>query len=85
MDLHQHVDARTSTSMSTRVVGPLLTLILATGHRLVMMTQPTALLEQTRSVLRSRFSAVTTKHVFTLQFDRGCGDSVELVDALFAS
>ena len=49
-------------------VGPLPTLILATGHRLVVMTQPMALLGQTRSVLRSRFSAVTTKHFACLGF-----------------
>ena len=45
---------------------------------------PTPLLEQTRCVLRSRFSSVIRKRVFTLQFDRSCDDSREEVLALLA-
>ena len=45
---------------------------------------PTPLLEQTRCVLRSRFSSVIRKRVFTLQFDRSCEDSRDEVLALLA-
>jgi hypothetical protein len=45
---------------------------------------PSALLEQSRNVLRSRFTAVIPKRVYTLQFDRSCEDDVEPVAALFA-
>ena len=45
---------------------------------------PSALLEQSRNVLRSRFSVVLPKRIFTLQFDRSCDDSVEIIASLFA-
>ena len=68
----------------TTVVGPLLALILADGQALVTQVMPTALLEQSRNVLRSRFSAILCKRVYTLSFDRGCEDDVELVAKLYA-
>jgi hypothetical protein len=45
-------------SHQTTVVGPLLTLILADGKQLVTQVMPTALLEQTRTIMRGRFSQV---------------------------
>ena len=67
----------------TTVVGPLLVLILADGHSLVSQVMPTALLEQTRNILRNRFSCIIPKKVYTLNFDRGWDDSADLIDALF--
>lgn len=58
----------------TSVVAPLLTLMLADGRQLVTQVMPTALVEQTRAVLRRCFGVVMVKHVFTLQFDRTRGD-----------
>ncbi|RNF03803.1 hypothetical protein TraAM80_05547, partial [Trypanosoma rangeli] len=54
----------------TTVVGPLLALILADGAQLVTQVMPTALLEQTRGILRRCFSVVVPKQIYTLQFDR---------------
>ena len=46
---------------------------------------PTALLEQTRDIMRSRFSnPVLSKSVFTLEFERSCEDSVEVVAELLS-
>lgn len=67
----------------TTVVGPLLALILADGQQLVTQVMPTALLEQTRGILRRCFGVVVTKHIYTVQFDRsnedGTSDGVELL------
>ena len=68
----------------TTVVGPLLVLLLADGEHLVVQTMPTALLEQSRNVLRSRFSVIIPKSVYTLQFDRSCDDGGELILEIFA-
>eukprot|EP01012_Entosiphon_sulcatum_P024255 TRINITY_DN29428_c0_g1_i1.p1 TRINITY_DN29428_c0_g1~~TRINITY_DN29428_c0_g1_i1.p1 ORF type:complete len:4234 (+),score=586.19 TRINITY_DN29428_c0_g1_i1:35-12736(+) len=68
----------------TTVVGPLLTLILADGNTLVTQVMPTALLEQTRNILRRCFCAIIPKQVYTLQFDRAVEDNVEIVGSLFA-
>lgn len=55
----------------TTVVGPLLTLMLASKEQLIMHVMPTALLEQTRRVLRNRFSTIVFgKRILTLNFDR---------------
>ncbi|GAB5356506.1 hypothetical protein AAMO2058_000295800 [Amorphochlora amoebiformis] len=54
------------------VVGPMLTLILADGMSLVSLVVPGALLEMSRSVMRSRFTHVISKRVHTLEFDRSC-------------
>ena len=45
---------------------------------------PSALLEQTRSIMRARFSQVITKRVYTLEFERSMEDNVELVGEIFA-
>ncbi|KAL4094321.1 hypothetical protein PRIC1_009982 [Phytophthora ramorum] len=59
----------------TTVVGPLLTYILADKEHLVTHVMPTALLEQSRQVLRSRFSnRVLRKRIFTFEFDRAISD-----------
>lgn len=62
----------------TTVVGPLLSLLLADGDQLVVQVMPTALLAQTRDVLRGRFAAVLRKRIFTLQFDRSIEDVEEV-------
>ena len=45
---------------------------------------PSQLLEQSRAILRSRFSAVVPKRVLTLQFDRSIEDGPEPVLTLAA-
>ena len=62
--------------------GPLLTLILADREHLVLQTMPSQLLEQSRNILRSRFSSLISKRVYTLQFERSCDDSAEQVREL---
>jgi Protein of unknown function (DUF3638) len=54
----------------TTVVGPLLALMLADGRPLVVQVVPPALLEFSRGVLRSTFSSIIHKRIFTLTFDR---------------
>lgn len=44
---------------------------------------PSALLEMTRNVLRTRFNVIVPKRVFTLHFDRGLADSRDLVVAVW--
>ncbi|OQR84514.1 hypothetical protein ACHHYP_13291 [Achlya hypogyna] len=69
----------------TTVVGPLLTYMLADAKVLVTHVMPTALLEQSRAVLRSRFSnAILQKRIFTLAFDRSVDDDPVAVVALAA-
>jgi hypothetical protein len=67
----------------TTVVGPLLTLLLSDGEQLVMQVMPTALLEQSRNILRSRFSAIVVKHIYTLNFERAVEDNRELIERIF--
>lgn len=52
------------------MVAPLLALMLADGQRLVTEVVPRALLEMTRSIMRSRFASVILKRVMTFSFDR---------------
>ena len=54
----------------TTVVGPLLTLMLGDGKNLVVQVVPPALLEFSRSVMRSTFSSIMYKRIYTLSFDR---------------
>lgn len=68
----------------TTVVGPLLCLILADSESLVMQVMPTALLEQTRNILRRCFSTIIIKQIYTLNFNRNVEDSVELVAELYS-
>ncbi|EDQ90981.1 uncharacterized protein MONBRDRAFT_31645 [Monosiga brevicollis MX1] len=70
-------------SGKTWVIAPLLTLILSSPEALVVHVMPTALLEQTRNVLRARFGAVVVKRVYTLNFDRNIED-VERIGELHA-
>eukprot|EP00658_Telonema_sp_P-2_P013897 TRINITY_DN15269_c0_g1_i1.p1 TRINITY_DN15269_c0_g1~~TRINITY_DN15269_c0_g1_i1.p1 ORF type:complete len:490 (-),score=157.99 TRINITY_DN15269_c0_g1_i1:57-1526(-) len=67
----------------TTVVGPILALMLADGDTLVTQVMPTALLEQSRNVLRKCFSVVIPKQIYTLQFDRSVDDSDEVVESLY--
>lgn len=68
----------------TTVVGPLLTYILADKQHLVTHVMPTALLEQSRQVLRSRFSnLVLRKRIFTFEFDRSVSDDPNNATKLF--
>ncbi len=64
------------------MVGPLLTLILADGDAAVIQVMPTALLEQSRNVLRTRFNSIIKKRVYTLSFDRSVED-LEAVAELY--
>jgi hypothetical protein len=81
---HNSVQQMIMGAGKTTVVGPLLTLMLADGKQLVMHVMPSALLEQSRNVLRSRFAAIIVKRVYTLQFERAVDDSRELVASLFS-
>ena len=54
----------------TTVVCPLLTLMLGDGANLIVQVVPPALLEFSRSVMRSTFSSIMQKRIFTLSFDR---------------
>ena len=68
----------------TTVVGPLLALILANGESLVSQVMPTALLEQTRNIMRSRFSTIITKRVYTFEFSRGIDENLEFIDDMLS-
>jgi len=78
-----HVQQMIMGAGKTTVVAPLLTLLLADGDTLVTQVMPTALLEQTRQIMRSRFAAIITKRVFTLEFDRSAEDSPDIARAVF--
>jgi hypothetical protein len=80
---HNSVQQMIMGAGKTTVVGPLLTLMLADGEQLVMHVMPSALLEQSRNVLRSRFAAIIVKQVYTLQFERAVDDSRELIAGIF--
>ena len=54
----------------TTIVCPLLTLMLGDGKNLVVQVVPPALLELSRAVMRSTFSSIMHKRIFTLNFDR---------------
>ena len=62
----------------TTVIGPILALILGNGTRLVTQVCPDALLDMTRDVMRSCFSSVVTKRVYTLSFDRSSASSNDM-------
>jgi hypothetical protein len=51
-------------------VGPLLALMLSEGTRLFLQVVPPALLEFSRSIMRSTFSSIMQKRIYTLSFDR---------------
>ena len=54
----------------TTVVGPLLALILGDGQHLVTQIVPQSLLEFSRGTMRSTFSSLIRKPVYTFSFDR---------------
>eukprot|EP01087_Luapelamoeba_hula_P004848 TRINITY_DN1482_c0_g1_i1.p1 TRINITY_DN1482_c0_g1~~TRINITY_DN1482_c0_g1_i1.p1 ORF type:complete len:4317 (-),score=602.49 TRINITY_DN1482_c0_g1_i1:51-13001(-) len=54
----------------TTVVGPLLCLMLGDGKSLVAQVVPPALLEFSRSIMRSTFSSIMHKRIYTLHCDR---------------
>ena len=66
----------------TTVIAPLLALMLGDGNSLVMSVVPKALLEMSRNVMRSTFSSIVQKRVFTLVFDRGSEVPPTLVEKL---
>ena len=66
----------------TTVVGPLLALMLADGKRLVISCQPPALLEFSRSIQRSTFSAIMFKRIFTLTLERSSKVDAKLYSKL---
>eukprot|EP01107_Rhizomastix_libera_P015447 TRINITY_DN5841_c0_g1_i1.p1 TRINITY_DN5841_c0_g1~~TRINITY_DN5841_c0_g1_i1.p1 ORF type:complete len:4156 (-),score=944.82 TRINITY_DN5841_c0_g1_i1:134-11092(-) len=67
----------------TTVCMPLLTLLLADGKSLITQVMPTALVEQTRNILRSCFSSIVKKSIFTLDFDRSVEDGVDAVNQVY--
>ena len=70
----------------TTVVGPLLAIMLADARHLVTVVVPSALIDMSRGVLRSVFSSVIPRRVYTLRFDRGspAAKSPEAARALYA-
>eukprot|EP01012_Entosiphon_sulcatum_P007139 TRINITY_DN13559_c0_g1_i1.p1 TRINITY_DN13559_c0_g1~~TRINITY_DN13559_c0_g1_i1.p1 ORF type:complete len:4669 (-),score=764.85 TRINITY_DN13559_c0_g1_i1:3029-17035(-) len=62
----------------TTVVGPLLTLMLADGETLLMQVVPQSLLDFTRGVLRSTFSCIMHKQIYTFLCDRVAEVDAEL-------
>eukprot|EP00760_Papus_ankaliazontas_P003017 PhM_4_TR11378/c0_g1_i1/m.4426 len=54
----------------TTVVSPLLCMFLADGKQMVMQVMPNALLEFSRGVLRSTFSSIVHKRIYTFHYDR---------------
>jgi len=54
----------------TTTVGPLLALMLGDGKSLVVQVVPPALLEFSRGVMRSTFSSIMHKRIYTLTSDR---------------
>ena len=77
-----HVQQMIMGAGKTTVVGPLLTLLLADGDAFVTHVMPTALLEQSKQILRSRFSCVVPKAIYTLRFDRTVEDSKDIAAEL---
>ncbi len=62
----------------TTVVCPLLVLLMADGKFLITQVMPQALLEFSRGILRSRFSAIIHKPIYTFEFDRFHGVGPDL-------
>lgn len=66
----------------TTVIAPILALMLGDPRTCVVQVVPSSLLEMTRSVMRSRFSALIQKPVYTFVFDRADTASDELLEKL---
>ncbi|CAJ1327073.1 unnamed protein product [Effrenium voratum] len=67
----------------TTVVGPLLSLMLASPEVLVTQVMPSPLLDQTRQILRACFARLLPKRIVTFQFDRQVEDCPETVMKLY--
>ena len=66
----------------TTVVAPLLALMLADGNSLVLSVVPRALLEMSRRRMRETFSAIMSKRIYTLKFERSTTPSEGMVRSL---
>ena len=68
----------------TTVIAPLLSLMLADGRRLITQVCPAPILEMSRSVLRSVFSNVIHKRIYSFTFERSNAalNSLEGVQAI---
>ena len=77
----------------TTVVGPLLAMMLSDGSNLVIQVVPPALLDFTRNILRTTFSSVLQKQIYTFHCDRAyevdapwsLADAIVEVDQLMLS
>jgi len=69
----------------TTIVCPLLALMLGDGDTLVVQVVPPALLELSRAVMRSTFSSIMHKRIFTLNFDRSTEASPTIYKKLASS
>ena len=85
MEGHSSVNQMIMGQGKTTVIAPLLALMLADGRRLVMQVCPAPLLEMSRSVLRTVFSNVIHKRIYTFKFERSNAslNSLEGVRAIF--
>ena len=63
----------------TTVIGPMLVMLLEDEKGLITQVCPGPLLDFSRDVMRSRFSAVITKPVYTFTFDRFMQPSYEIL------
>lgn len=86
MEMFQAVETGTSLvkqmimgAGKTTVVGPLLGMMVANGSNLVVQVVPPALLDFTRAVLRTTFSSVLQKQIFTFICDRSSEVDSELL------
>lgn len=69
----------------TTIVCPLLALMLGDGDTLVVQVVPPALLELSRAVMRSTFSSIMHKRIFTLSFDRSTAAEPTIFKKLVSS
>ena len=76
-DFITHVKAKSSKvkqmimgAGKTTVVAPLLALMLADGHSLLLSVVPKALLEMSRTQMRETFANIIPKRVYTFKFER---------------
>ncbi len=54
----------------TSVISPLMSLILADGDKLLTLCVPESLLDQSRNLMRERFTRVVPKRIHSFDFDR---------------
>ncbi len=69
----------------TSVISPLLSLILADGEKLLTLCVPDSLLDQSRSLMRERFTRIVPKRIHSFSFDRNIKhvrNVTQLVDKL---